>query len=136
MRTGFAAWLVLYSFLPAWFPSWGDIIPHYHITRGEISEQDWHAHELAHQHRGEDSQSAANGAHVALDSLRANASTEIVAVYHSDALITIGSAWIAALNDALPSIAVPERVEKIVAFVLSRSRVSLALLDPPPKSIL
>ena len=135
MRTGFAAWLVLYTFLPIWFPSWGAVIPHDHITRGEISEQDWRAHELAHQHSGEGSQPGSVDAHAAPDSRRVNASTKIAAVYHSDALISVGSAWIAMVDNTFPSIAVPQRVEKIVAFVLSRSRVSLALLDPPPKSI-
>jgi len=136
MRTGFAAWLVLYTFLPFWFPSWGTVIPHDHISRGEITAADWRAHELAHQQPSEGFQSGSIDAHAAPDSLRANASTKIVAVYHSDALIAVESVWIAALDDALPSIAVPERAKKIVAFVLPHRSVFLALLDPPPKSIL
>lgn len=135
MRTGFTVWLVLYTFLPTWLPSWGTVIPHDHITRGEITEADWRAHELAHQHSGE-GLFISDGAPAAPDSLRANASTKIVAVYHSDALISVGVAWIASLDNALPSILVPERVEKIIAFVLPHRGVSLALLDPPPKSIL
>lgn len=136
VRIGFATWLVLYTFLAIWFPRWGTIIPHDHIARGEITAADWRAHDLAHQRAGEDAQSVPVAARDTLDSSQAAALMRIIAVYHSDAVISIGSARVALLDNALPFIAARERIEKIIAYVLPVPRDFLALLDPPPKSIL